>query len=122
MALLLALARKIPFRNARTHAGTWEMKAVVPIHRLRGTSSGLSGIRPDSAVNGAQSEGVRHEGRDLRSLRSAGSSRQRADVERVEFDELMKISDYISIHTPLMPATHHLFNAESFSRMKPTAT
>ncbi len=39
----------------------------------------------------------------------------------VEFDELVKISDYISIHTPLMPATHHLFNADVFSRMKPTA-
>jgi D-3-phosphoglycerate dehydrogenase len=42
----------------------------------------------------------------------------RAAVERVEFDELVKLSDFISIHTPLMPATHHLFNADVFSRMK----
>src|ERR1700691_5833086 len=33
MALLLASGRKIPFLNARTHSGTWEMKAAVPIHR-----------------------------------------------------------------------------------------
>jgi D-3-phosphoglycerate dehydrogenase len=39
----------------------------------------------------------------------------------MEFDELLKISDYISIHTPLVPATHHLFNADVFRRMKPTA-
>src|SRR5262249_30201378 len=32
MALLLALARKIPTSNAQVHAGRWEMKAVVPIH------------------------------------------------------------------------------------------
>ena len=46
---------------------------------------------------------------------------KRAGVERVEFDELVRMSDYISIHTPLMPATHHLFNADIFSRMKPGA-
>ena len=45
----------------------------------------------------------------------------RSAVERVDFDELVKISDFISIHTPLMPATHHLFNADVFSRMKPSA-
>jgi D-3-phosphoglycerate dehydrogenase / 2-oxoglutarate reductase len=44
-----------------------------------------------------------------------------AGVERVEFDKLVKISDYISIHTPLVPATHYLFNAGVFKRMKPTA-
>ena len=37
LALLLALVRKIPSSSARTHAGRWEMKAVVPIHRLRGS-------------------------------------------------------------------------------------
>jgi D-3-phosphoglycerate dehydrogenase len=46
---------------------------------------------------------------------------EKAGVEQVEFEELVKISDYISIHTPLMPATHHLFNADVFRRMKPSA-
>jgi len=41
MALLLALVRKIPSSNARTHGGKWEMRAVVPIHRLSGTVLGL---------------------------------------------------------------------------------
>src|SRR5579864_2158631 len=41
MALLLAAARKIPFSNAQVHAGQWQMKSVVPIHRLRGSVLGL---------------------------------------------------------------------------------
>jgi len=45
----------------------------------------------------------------------------RAGVKRVEFDELVRTSDYISIHAPLIPETHHLFNADVFRRMKPTA-
>ena len=44
MALLLALARKIPFANSRAHAGHWEMPAVVPIYRLRGSVLGLAGF------------------------------------------------------------------------------
>src|ERR1700682_2096211 len=44
LALLLALVRKIPSSNARTHAGRWEMPAVVPIHRLRGSILGLVGF------------------------------------------------------------------------------
>src|SRR6202163_2677598 len=44
LALLLALVRKIPSSNARTHAGRWEMQAVVPIHRLRGSTLGLVGF------------------------------------------------------------------------------
>jgi phosphoglycerate dehydrogenase-like enzyme len=43
-------------------------------------------------------------------------------VGAVEFDELVKISDYISIHTPLLPETHHLFNADVFRQMNPTAS
>src|ERR671935_2037888 len=34
MALLLALARKVPYSNALVQAGRWEMPAVVPLRRL----------------------------------------------------------------------------------------
>jgi D-3-phosphoglycerate dehydrogenase len=39
-------------------------------------------------------------------------------VEGVGFDELLRISDFVSIHAPLMPATRGLFNAEVFAKMK----
>ena len=45
MALLLALVRKIPSSSARTHGGRWEMKAVVPIHRLRASLPTTFSIR-----------------------------------------------------------------------------
>src|SRR5262249_56901939 len=44
MALLLALARKIPLSNALVQAGRWEMPAVAPIHRLAGRVLGLVGF------------------------------------------------------------------------------
>src|SRR6266550_4816405 len=36
MALILALARKVPFSNAVVQGGRWEMSAVVPLRRLAG--------------------------------------------------------------------------------------
>jgi D-3-phosphoglycerate dehydrogenase / 2-oxoglutarate reductase len=120
MALLLALVRKIPSSNARTQAGRWEMRAVVPIHRLRGTVLGLVafGQIPHLVAAKAQAFGIRVVTHDPYVSKQVV---ERAGVEQVEFDELLKISDYISIHTPLAPATHHLFNADVFRRMKPTA-
>jgi D-3-phosphoglycerate dehydrogenase len=120
MALLLALVRKIPSANSRTHAGRWEMKAVTPIHRLRGTVLGLLafGQIPQLLAPKAQAFGLRVVTYDPY---VSDEVLARARVERVEFNDLLRISDYISIHTPLLPETHHLFNADVFRRMKPTA-
>jgi len=120
MALLLASGRKIPFLNARTQSGTWEMKAAVPIHRLRGKVLGLVafGQIPQLVAPKAKSFGMRVVAYDPYVPQELFA---KAGVDRVEFEELVRISDYISIHTPLMPATNHLFNADIFRKMKPTA-
>jgi glyoxylate reductase len=50
-----------------------------------------------------------------------------ADVEaetgarRVDLEELLQRADFVSIHTNLTPETRHLFGADQFKRMKPTA-
>ena len=118
MALLLSLVRKIPFSSARAHAGRWEMPAVTPIHRLRGTVLGLVGFGriPQLVAPKAKAFGMRVMAYDpyvpLNVMEQAG-------VGRLEFPELLKISVYISIHSPLLPETHHLFSDEVFRQMKP---
>lgn len=42
-------------------------------------------------------------------------------ARRVELDELLRESDFVSVHTDLNPETRGLFNAERFRQMKPTA-
>lgn len=39
----------------------------------------------------------------------------------VDLDELLAKSDIISLHTPLLPSTHHIINKESLAKMKPGA-
>jgi D-3-phosphoglycerate dehydrogenase len=120
LALLLALARKIPVANSLAHSGRWDLSSVVPVHRLRGAILGLVGfgripqlVAPKAAALG------------LKVITSdpyvASDVLARAGVERYDFAELVKVSDYISLHTPLLPETHHLFNAEVLRAMKSTA-
>jgi glyoxylate reductase len=42
-------------------------------------------------------------------------------AERVDLDDLLAQSDFVSIHTPLTPETRGLFNASAFEKMKPGA-
>jgi len=120
MTLLLAAVRKIPFANSMVQAGKWEMPAVVPIHRLRGTILGLVGFGriPQLVAPKAQSFGMRVVSFDPYIPKNVFES---ARVESVDFPELLKISDYISIHAPLLPETQGLFNADAFRQMKPHA-
>ncbi|MGH9724696.1 MAG: C-terminal binding protein [Candidatus Acidiferrales bacterium] len=120
LALLLALVRKIPFANSRAHAGRWEMPAVIPIHRLRGRVLGLVGFGRISQLVAlkAKSFGLKIATYDPYVPSSITTN---AGVENIPFSELIKISDYISIHTPLVPETNHLFNADIFRQLKPAA-
>jgi D-3-phosphoglycerate dehydrogenase / 2-oxoglutarate reductase len=120
VALLLALVRKITFSNAHVHEGKWAMSAVVPIHRLRGSVLGLVGFGriPQLVAPKAKAFGVRVVAFDPY---IAPEIFTRAGVESVDFSQLLKISDYISIHSPLLPETRDLFNDDAFRQMKPTA-
>ena len=96
------------------------MPAVTPIHRLRGTVLGLVGFGriPQLVAPKAKAFGLRVVASDPFVPQAV---MDQAGVGKVEFAELLKISDYISIHSPLLPETHHLFSTEVFRQMKPSA-
>jgi D-3-phosphoglycerate dehydrogenase / 2-oxoglutarate reductase len=117
MALLLALARKVPLSNNLVQAGRWEMPAVVPIHRLSGRVLGLVGFGniPRVLTPKAKALGLRVVTHDPYVSREALAA---AGVEAMSFERLLEISDFVSIHAPLVPATRGLFNADVFRKMK----
>ena len=120
MALLLAVVRKIPFINAQVHGGKWKMPAVVPIHRLRGSVLGLVGFGriPQLVAPKAKSFGIRVIAYDPYVPKEVFAG---AGVDSVDFPTLLKTSDYVSIHSPLVPETKQLFNADAFRQMKRSA-
>jgi len=117
MALLLSAVRKIPMGSDQVHAGTWKMPNFVPIHRLRDSVLGLVGFGriPQLVVPKAKSFGMRVVAFDPFLPPEVF---QNLGVERVELDELLTISDYVSIHSPLTPETKGMFNEAAFKKMK----
>ena len=117
IALLLSLARKIPFANQRAHAGKWEMPAVVPIHRLRGRTLGLVGFGkiPKLVASKAQSFGLEVQTYDPYLTAEATAT---FNVKLVTLPELLSTSDFISVHAPLTPETNKMFNADAFRQIK----
>jgi D-3-phosphoglycerate dehydrogenase / 2-oxoglutarate reductase len=117
MALLLSLIRKIPLSNKLVQSGRWEMPAVVPIRRIEGTVLGLIGFGhiPRLVAPKAQAFGIKVIAHDPYAKPDVFKA---ANVESVDLDTLFKMSDYVSVHAPLLPATRGMMNAAAFGKMK----
>src|ERR1700682_1241026 len=95
MALVLALARKIPFSDKLVQSGRWEMPAVAPLRRLAGQVLGLVGFGniPRALAPKAKAFGldvIAHDpyaGKDV--LAAAG-------VAAVSLEDLLARADFIS--------------------------
>jgi D-3-phosphoglycerate dehydrogenase / 2-oxoglutarate reductase len=120
MALLLALARKVTLSNALVQSGRWEVAPIAPIHRLAGRVLGLIGFGniPRALAPKAKAFGLRVVTHDPYVTPEVLAA---AGVEGLSFERLLAVSDFISIHAPLMPATRGLINADTLRRMKPGA-
>ena len=120
MALLLSLARKIPFSTSMVSSGRWEMPAVVPIRRFKGRTLGLVGIGniAQAIVGKAQAFGIKTIAADPYAPDEVFA---KMNTEKVELDELYARSDYISVHAPLTPETENMFSTDAFSKMKSDA-
>ncbi len=120
-ALLMAVARRIPEAERYVHDGkwkTWGPKLLLGVD-IKGATLGLIGFgRIGQAV------ARRASGFNMRVIYyDPGETKADPELEAspVEFDTLLAQSDFISIHTPLTPKTHHLIDANALSKMRPNA-
>ncbi len=117
MALLLALARKVPFSDKLVQSGRWEVPPIVPLRRIEGQTLGLIGFGniPRALAPKAKAFGFKVLTHDPFVKTDALAA---AGVEGVSFDELLARSDFVSVHAPLLPSTRGLMNAAVFAKMK----
>ncbi len=117
LALLLALARKVPQSNKLVQSGRWEVPPLTPMHRLTGRVLGLVGFGniPRMLAPKAKALGLKVVAYDPF---AKAELFKEAGVESVSFDQLLAMSDFVSVHAPLMPETRGLMNAAAFGKMK----
>lgn len=123
IGLMLAVNRRIPYVDKAVRAGQWpkaEMRA--QCYMLQGKTIGLVGIG-----NIAKQVAKRLSGFDVKEIvyydifRLSEEKEQELHVRYVPLDELMTVSDVISIHVPLTDETRGMISAERIGMMKPTA-
>lgn len=119
LALMMSLSRYIPDANASLKSGQWKRQHFVGVEVYKKTL-GIVGLgRIGSHVaRVATAMGMKILAFDpYLSLEKA----DQLGVQLVDLKTLVQESDYITLHVPKTPETTHLFNAEMFNLMKPTA-
>jgi len=122
-ALMLAAARRIPECDGKLRVPNGLKWGVMENlgQSLYGKTLGIIGLgRIGQAVaRRALASGMRV----VYSNRSRLSPEMESSclAQRLELDELLKISDVVSLHTPLTEETLHLINRERLQLMKPNA-
>ena len=116
MGLIFALAREIPRADAGMKKGEWLKKELVGVE-LNKKSLGIIGYGRIGSKIGkiAVSAGMRINAFDLF---LTPETTQINGGELLPFDEVIKKSDFITIHTPLTETTRNLINDEAISKMK----
>ncbi len=120
IALLLALAKKLPVITKALRGGDWGYTSTVPLFRLAGSTLGLVGLGriPSLVAKKISGFGMRILAFDPYMTPEAARERS---AELVDFETLCRESDFISIHCPLTDSTTHLFDEKAFALMKKTA-
>jgi D-3-phosphoglycerate dehydrogenase len=117
LALLLALARRIPQADASLKQGRWEKKAFLG-QELRGKALGLVGFGRIGAevARLAQAFGMQVTAYDPHISPRIASD---ANVRLVPLDELFSTSDFISLHASATPESRHVVNARTLALVRP---
>jgi glyoxylate reductase len=122
-ALLLAVARRLGEGERLLRAGCWT--GWEPMQLLGADVSGSTlGIVGFGRIGQAVARRAR--GFDMKVLYWNRTPRSEAEEHSAEatfmsLDELLRGSDFISLHVPYNPSTHHLLGANQLSLMKPSA-
>lgn len=116
IALLMSMSRNIPQANASMKNGKWEKKKFtgVEIHNKILGIIGLGRIGTEVAKM-AQGLGMQTIGYDPFVSQEYA---KKIGVEYVALEEVLKKSDYITVHTPLNKETKHLIGEKEFTLMK----
>jgi D-3-phosphoglycerate dehydrogenase len=116
IALLMALARELPAANVSTHAGRWEKDRFVGTE-LYGKTLGIVGAGNIGAIVADRARGLK-----MKVIAyDPYLPHERATnlgIEKVDLDDLLARSDFVSLHVPLTTETRNIISADSLSRMK----
>ena len=121
--LLMATARRIAEADKYVRSGQWKVPWGLMMllgQDVWGKIIGIVGIGRIGSAVARRAKGFNMKILYYDVYRNEQVERE-LGVEYVPLERLLKESDYVSIHVPLTPETHHLINEERLRMMKKTA-
>ena len=120
IALLLACIRRVVETHQKLAQGGFDTNPPAAIHRTAGRTLGLIGL---GNIGQAVARKMGGWGMTLRATDPfvEPARAQALGVTLVPLETLLRESDYVSLHTPLLPETRHLMSHPQFALMKPGA-
>ncbi len=120
IALTLAVLRRINEIDADMRQGIWDFRRRRPLGQVHGRTFGVVGYGNIGRAAARKARGLGfnvvvwdHKGTPGRFTPE--------DFPYVSFEDLLRTADVVSFHTALVPATHHLLNADNIKLMKDDA-
>jgi D-3-phosphoglycerate dehydrogenase len=118
-AMILSLCRNIPFAHESLHRGEWKRSKFTGVE-LNGKTLGIIGV---GRVGGEVAKRLRGfnmtmVGYDPFLPKEVADS---IGVRLTDLEEVLRISDVMTIHTPLLPETRNMISIPQFKMMKPGA-
>lgn len=120
-ALILGVARRVAEGDREMRAGRYPGWG--PLYMLGGEVTGatLGLIGPGRIALAVARRALGFEMKLLYHGRRPSPEFDALGAIRVPLDRLLAESDFVSLHCPLTPETHHLIDAAALARMKPSA-
>jgi len=121
--LMLAVCRRLTWLHEMVKSGRWRGNDVasVRLYELHGRTLGIIGLGNIGKKVARLAQGF---GMAVQYFDIARLSEDAADTLGVKFrlfNEVLRTSDIVSLHVPLIPSTRHMMGAAQFRLMKPTA-
>src|SRR6266480_5624778 len=116
IALLVALARRVPQANSSLKSGKWERKNFIGTELL-GKTLGIIGL---GRIGRGVADRARALGMKILAYDPFIAPEQARDreIETASFEDAITRSDFLTIHTPLTSETRGLIGSDAFAKMK----
>ena len=120
IAAILALNRKLFFLHKTIIGGRWDRRLARPITRIKNQTLGLIGFGRIARAVAAKMKGF---GLNIIAYDPYIKKQEikRFSVRPVDFNYILKQSDFISLHLPLNNETYHLIEKKQLRKMKHNA-
>jgi len=116
IAMMMTVARQIPDANASTHAGKWEKSRFMGVE-LTGKTLGVIGAGNIGQIVIDRARGLKMKVMAHDPFISEERAK-RMGARKVELTQLLRESDFISLHVPLTEKTRNILSREALGNTK----